>query len=72
MMLHTKYLSCSYYSFRGEDFQSLHSENPFFGPCDLLMQPTGTIYITFVGDHPRVIAVKFHQNPPSGSGGEVV
>ena len=72
MMLHTKYLSCSYYSFRGEDFQSLHSENPFFGACDLLMEPTGTIYITLIGDHPRMIAVKFRQNPPSGSGGEVV
>ena len=72
MMLHNKYLSCSYNSFRGEDFQSLHSENPFFGPGDLLMQPTGTIYITFVGDHPRIIPVKFRQNPPSGSGGGVV
>ena len=70
-MLHTKYLSCSYYSFR-EDFLSLHFENPFFGPCDLVMQWTGTIYVTFVGDHPRIIPVKFHQNPPSGSGGEVV
>ena len=71
-MLHTKYLNCSYYSFRGEDFQSLHSENPFLGPCDLLMQPTWTIYIIFVGDHPRIIPVKFLQNPPSGSGREVV
>ena len=71
-MLHTEYLSCSYYSFRGEYFQSLHSENPFFDPCDLLMQPAGTIYIPFVGDHPRIIAVQFPQNPPSGSGEEVV
>ena len=63
MMLHTKYLGCSYSSFRGGDFQSWHSENPFIGPCDILMQPTGTIYITCVGDHPRIIAVKFHQNP---------
>ena len=66
-MFHTKYQRCSYYNFRGEDFQSLHFENPFFGPCDLLMQPTKTIYIPFVGDHPRIIAVKFRQNPPRGS-----
>ena len=37
MMLHTKYLSCSYYSLRGEDCQSLHSENPFFR---LSLRPT--------------------------------
>ena len=34
------------------------------------MQRTGTIYINFVGDHLRIIAMKFRQNRPSGSGGK--
>ena len=25
------------------------------------MQPTGTIYVTYVVDHPKIIPVKFHQ-----------
>jgi len=41
-------------------------------PCDLLMQPTGTIWTTLVGDHPGIIPVKFGQNPMSGSRGEDV
>ena len=43
MMLHTKYESSGPYGFRGEDFQSLHFQNPRFGPRDLIMQWTGTI-----------------------------
>jgi len=38
-----------------------------FWPRDLLMQPTGTIWTTLVGDHPEIIPVKFGQNPMSGS-----
>ena len=39
---------------------------------DLLMQPTGTIWTTLVGDHPGIIPVKFVQNPMSGFRGENV
>jgi len=34
----------------------------FFWPCDLLMQPTGTVWTILIGDHPGIIPVKFiHQ-----------
>jgi len=33
------------------------------GQCDLLMQPTGTIWTTLVGDHHWIIPQKFGQNP---------
>jgi len=36
------------------------------------MQPTGTVWTTLVGDHPRIIPVKFGQNPMSGFRGEDV
>jgi len=45
---------------------------PIFWPCDLLMQPTGTIWTTLVGDHPGIIPVKLSQNPMSGFRGEDV
>jgi len=34
-----------------------------FWPRDLLMQPTGTVWTTLIGDHPGIIPVKFGQNP---------
>ena len=51
-------------------FQSLHSENPFFGPCDLLtcMQPTGTIYITYVGDQPKINSCEVSSKSAKGFG----
>jgi len=45
---------------------------PIFWPCDLLMQPTGTIWTTLVGDYQGIIPVKFGQNPMSGFRGEDV
>ena len=68
----TKYESCGPCTFRQEDFWKLHYDNLFFWPCDLLMQPTGTIWTTLIGDHPGIIPVKFGQNPMSGFRGEVV
>ena len=35
------------------------------------MQRTGTIWTTFKEDQPRIIPVKFGQNPTSGLGGDV-
>jgi len=43
-----------------------------FLPCDLLKQPTGTVWTTLVRDHPEIISVKFSQNPMSGFKEEVV
>ena len=37
-----------------------------------LMQPTGTVWTTLIGDHPGIIPVKFGQNPMSGFRGEDV
>jgi len=34
---------------------------PIFWPHDLLMQPTGTVCTTLIGDHPGIIPVKFGQ-----------
>jgi len=45
---------------------------PIFWPRDLLMQPTGTIWITLVEDHIGIIPVKFGPNPMSGFRGEDV
>lgn len=39
---------------------------PFFGPHDLLVQSTETIWTTLVGDMARIISVKFGQNLVSG------
>jgi len=38
----------------------------YFLPHDLHMQPTGTIWTTFVGDHQGFIPVKFSHNLMSG------
>jgi len=38
----------------------------FFWPRDLLMQPTGTVWTTLIGDYPGIIPVKFVQIPISG------
>ena len=43
-----------------------------FSPDGDLVQRTGTISAILVGGHPMIIPVKFHQNPPSGYGGDVV
>ena len=43
-----------------------------FSSCDLHMQWTGTIWTTLKEDQPRIIPVKFGQNPISGLGGDVV
>ena len=43
-----------------------------FSSCDLDMQRTGTIWTTLKEDQPRIIPVKFGQNPISGLGGDVV
>ena len=45
---------------------------PIYWPCDLLMQPTGTVGTTLIGDHPGIIPVKFGQIPISGSREDVV
>jgi len=39
---------------------------PINWPRDLLMQPTGTVWTTLIGDHPGIIPVKFGQIPISG------
>jgi len=70
MMLYTKYESSGHCSFRQEDFWKLHFGNLL--PRDLLMQPTGTIWTTLIGDHLGIIPVKFGQNPMSGLRGEDV
>jgi len=36
------------------------------------MQPTGTVWTTFIGDHPGIIPVKFGQITISGSREDVV
>jgi len=71
MMLSIKYESSGPCSFRQEDFWKLHFENLFW-PRDLLMQRTETVWATLVEDHPRIIPVKFGQNPMSGFREEVV
>ena len=43
-----------------------------FSSCDLDMQWTRTIWTTLKEDQPRIIPVKFGQNPISGLGGDVV
>jgi len=45
---------------------------PIYWPRDLLMQQTGTVWTTLIGDHPRIIPVKFGQISISGSREDVV
>ena len=45
---------------------------PIYWPRDLLMQPTGTVWTTLIGEHPGIIPVKFGQIPISGSREDVV
>ena len=45
---------------------------PIYWPCDLLMQPTGTVWTTLIGDHPGIIPLKFNQMPFSGSREDVI
>jgi len=47
------------WSFRQDEFWKFHFENLFFLPFDRLVQPTGTIWTTLVGDHKGIISVKF-------------
>ena len=44
----------------------------FLACFDLDMQWTGTIWTTLKEDQPRIIPVKFGQNPIRGLGGDVV
>jgi len=44
----------------------------FFLPHGLLMQPTETVLTTLIGDHPRIIPMKFGQNPMRGFRDDVV
>ena len=43
-----------------------------FSPGRKLVQQSGTISAILVEGQPTIIPVKFHQNQPSGYGGEVV
>jgi len=45
---------------------------PIYWPRDLLMQPSGTVWTTLIGDHPGIIPVKFGQIPISGSREDVL
>ena len=72
MMLYTKYESSGPCSFRLEDFWKFNFKNLFIDPRDLLMQPTGTVWTTLIGDHTVIIPVKLGQNPISGFRGDVV
>jgi len=36
---------------------------PIYWPCDLPMQPTGTVWTSLIGDHPGIIPVKLGQIP---------
>jgi len=53
-------------------FENCILKTYFFLPRDLLMQPTGTVWTTLIGDHPGIIPVKFGQNPISGFREDVV
>ena len=66
MKLHTKYQRPGPSGFRQEDFLSFQLKYLFFGSCDLDGQWTGTIWTTLKEDLPRIITVKFRQNPNSG------
>jgi len=68
-MLYTKYERSEPCSFGQEDIWKFHFENLFF---DLLMQPTGTVWTTLIGDHPGIIPVKFGQNQKSDFREDVV
>ena len=48
------------------------SLKPIYWPRDLLMKPTGTVWTTLIGDHPRIIPVMIGQIPISGFRGDVV
>jgi len=67
-MLHTKYESSGPCSF----FLKIAFWKPIYWPHDLLMQPTGMVWTTLIGDHPGIIPVKFGQNPKSGFREDVV
>ena len=71
MMLYTKYESSGPCSFRQEIFGRFILK-PIYRPRDLLMQPTGTVSTTLIGDHPGIIPVKFGQIPISGSREDVI
>ena len=70
-MLYTKHESSRSCSF-GQYFFFNCIFKPTFWSRDLLMQPTGTVWTTLLGDHPIIIPVKFGQNPMSGFRGEDV
>ena len=45
---------------------------PIYWTPDLLIQPTGTVWTTLIGDHPGIIPVKFGQIPINSSREDVV
>ena len=52
--------------FQKRRFLKIAFLKPMFLPRDLLIQPTGTVWTTLIGDHPGIIPVKFGQIPISG------
>jgi len=49
-----------------EDFWKFHFKT-YLLTRDLLMQPTGMVWTTLIGDHPEIIPVKFGEIPISNS-----
>jgi len=45
---------------------------PIYWPHDLLIQPSGMVWTTLIGDNPGIIPVKFGQFPINGSREDVV
>jgi len=56
--------------FQTRRFLKIAFGKPIFWPRDLLMQPTGTDWTTFVEDQIGIIPVKCGQNPMSGYTGD--
>jgi len=71
MMLYIIYESTGPCIFRQEVFENFHFKT-YLLIRDLLMQPTGTVWTTLIGDHPGIIPVKFGKIPISGSREDVV
>ena len=55
-----------------EDFFKFLVKKSIFSSCDLDMQWTGTIWTTLKEEQPKIIFLKFGQNPISGLGGDIV
>ena len=70
MKLHIKYQRPGPSGFRKEDFFKFSVKKSTFSFCDLDVQWTGTIWTTLKEDQPRIIPVKFGQNPICGLEGD--